>query len=281
MNILIHTSAFAILAVSMTFCVITGNIDLSIESTLGFSAMVAAWLMSDAQYASGWDLHPSVSIIVMLLIGVTIGLINGVVVVKLGVDSFIVTLAMLIMLRGLTNIITRGNAITNLPASFNFLGSGEILGIPVPIITWILIYILAYFVLSKLQFGRMLYEIGGNKWAALTCGINVDRIIIYTFIITGVLASFAGWVYAGRVQSVVAYMGENMAFDTLAAIVIGGVSLRGGKGSIIGVLGGVLLISVINNSLQLSGVSAFWMETCRGVLIIVAMTIDALRRLKE
>jgi simple sugar transport system permease protein/ribose transport system permease protein len=278
LNLLTHVSILGILVVAESLCLITGNLDLSIESTLGFSAVIAAWLMVGRQDISGWNVQPFIAIIVMLLVGAVIGLINGYIIVKIGLDPFIATLAMLIILRGLTLVITKGVALYNLPSSFNVLGSGNIIGIQISVIVWILIFAIAYFVMSKCRFGRVRYAIGGSKWAALASGIRVDRVLIATFVYSSLLAAFAGWILAGRLHSVVANLGEGMVFDAFAASVIGGVSLRGGRGTLIGALSGVLLIGLIGNILTLAHVSAFWIDASRGMLIMVAMIIDSLKQ---
>jgi simple sugar transport system permease protein/ribose transport system permease protein len=278
LNLLTHVSILGILVVAESLCLITGNLDLSIESTLGFSAVIAAWLMVGRQDISGWNVQPFIAIIVMLLVGAVIGLINGYIIVKIGLDPFIATLAMLIILRGLTLVITKGVALYNLPSSFNVLGSGNIIGIQISVIVWILIFAIAYFVMSKCRFGRVRYAIGGNKWAALASGIRVDRVLIATFVYSSLLAAFAGWMYAGRLQTVPTNIGTGMVFDAFAASVIGGVSLRGGRGTLIGALSGVLLIGLIGNILTLAHVSAFWIDASRGMLIMVAMIIDSLKQ---
>ena len=278
LNLLSQVSILGILVVAESLCLITGNLDLSIESTLGFSAVIAGWLMMNQHNASGWNVQPFIAIIVMLLVGAVIGLINGYIIVKIGLDPFIGTLAMLIILRGLTLVITKGVALYNLPSSFNVLGSGNIIGIQISVIVWILIFAIAYFVMSKCRFGRVRYAIGGNKWAALASGIRVDRVLIATFVYSSLLAAFAGWMYAGRLQTVPTNIGTGMVFDAFAASVIGGVSLRGGRGTLIGALSGVLLIGLIGNILTLAHVSAFWIDASRGMLIMVAMIIDSLKQ---
>jgi simple sugar transport system permease protein/ribose transport system permease protein len=278
LNLLSQVSILGILVVAESLCLITGNLDLSIESTLGFSAVIAGWLMMNQHNASGWNVQPFIAIIVMLLVGAVIGLINGYIIVKIGLDPFIGTLAMLIILRGLSLVIDRGGMYYDLPPSFNVLGSGNIIGIQISVIVWILIFAIAYFVMSKCRFGRVRYAIGGNKWAALASGIRVDRVLIATFVYSSLLAAFAGWMYAGRLQTVPTNIGTGMVFDAFAASVIGGVSLRGGRGTLIGALSGVLLLGVIGNILNLTHVSPFWVSTSRGMLIFIAMLIDTFKR---
>jgi len=277
MNLLVHFSVLGLLAIAESMCLITGNFDLSIESTLGFTAVMAGWLMLDQQVASGWMVTPVIAIIIMFVIGAGIGLINGLLIVKIGLNPFIVTLAMLIILRGLSLAITGGMVLYNLPRAFYFLGFENIKGFPISIIVLLLSFIIAHTVMSKWTFGRFRYAIGGNKVAAFSSGIPVDRIIIMTFVWSSLLATLAGWLLAGRLRSVVTNLGQGMVFDAFAASVIGGISLQGGQGNMIGTLGGVLLLGIISNFLTLAHVSPFWVDTSRGLLILAAMLIDAVK----
>lgn len=276
-NLLVHFSVLGLLTVAESLCLLTGNFDLSIESTLGFTAVMAGWLMLTQRGASGWNVPPSLAIVAMFAIGACIGLINGVLIVKIGMNPFIVTLAMLIILRGLSLAITGGMVLYNLPNEFCFLGFGNLFGIPISIIVFLLTFIIAQIVLSSQLFGRYLCAIGGNKQAAYNAGIQVDRILISTFIWSSILATLAGWLLAGRLRSVVTNLGKGMVFDAFAASVIGGVSLQGGRGNMIGAFGGVLLLGIISNSLTLAQVSPFWVDAARGMLILIAMFIDVIK----
>jgi ribose/xylose/arabinose/galactoside ABC-type transport system permease subunit len=277
LNLLVHFSVLGILVIALSFCLLTGNFDLSIESTVGFTAMVAAWMMLTQTNASGWNVHPAIAILVMFVLGVIIGLINGFCIVKIGLNPFIVTLSMLIILRGLTLVLTGGMMLYNLPKGYTWIGQGFIAGVPIPAILLIVSFIIAHIVISRRPFGRELYAIGGNKEAALASGINVNRRVMQVFVISSVLATFAGWVLAARLGSVITNLGQGMVFDCFAAAVIGGVSLQGGRGTMIGALGGVLLLGIISNSLILAKVSPFWIDAIRGMLILLAMIIDAIK----
>jgi len=276
-NLLVHFSVLGLLAIAESICLITGNFDLSIESTLGFTAVIAGWFMLAQRGASGLMVHPVIAIIIMFVVGACIGLTNGFFIVKVGLNPFIVTLAMLIILRGVSLAITKGMVLYNLPKGFYFLGFGNIRGFPISIIVLLLSFIIAHTVMSKWTFGRFRYAIGGNKQAAFSSGIPVDRIIIMTFVWSALLSTLAGWLLAGRLQSVVTNLGQGMVFDAFAASVIGGISLQGGQGNMIGTLGGVLLLGIISNFLTLAQVSPFWVDASRGVLILVAMLIDAVK----
>lgn len=277
LNLLLSVAVLGVLTVGESLVLFTGNFDLSIESTVGFSAAVAAWLMLGPPTGSGLYLSPVLAIVVMLALGAAIGLFNGFMVVRVGMNPFIVTLAMLIILRGAMLILTSGQALYNLPKGFTFLGSGSIGGINYPAVILIIAFIIAHIVASRHPFGRALFAIGGNRSAAVASGIDADRTVVMVFVISGILAAFAGLLLAGRLEAVVTNLGQGMVFDVMAAAVIGGVSLNGGRGTMIGALGGVILLGVIGNSLTLAQVSSFWVDTIRGLLILVAMVIDAMK----
>ncbi len=277
LNLLVHFSVLGVLTIAESLCLLTGHFDLSIESTVGFTAVIAGWLMLDQRNASGWMVDPFLAVLAMLAVGTVIGLINGLIIIKVGLNPFIVTLAMLIILRGTALGITEGMVLYNLPKSFTFLGSKSIAGLPIPVLVLLVSFIIAHIVISRRPFGRELYAIGGNRYAARASGIDDNRRIISVFVLSSVLAAFAGWMLAGRIQSVTTNLGEGMVFDVFAAAVIGGVSLNGGRGTMIGALGGVLLLGVISNSLTLAQVSSFWIDATRGLLILIAMFIDAIK----
>ncbi len=277
MNLLVHVSVLGLLVIGESLCLITGNMDLSIDSTVGFTAVIAGWLMLKQPGASGWMVAPIVALVVMFLVGGGIGLANGLFVVKVGLNPFIVTLAMLIILRGLSLALTGGMVLYNLPSSFSFLGFRSVAGIPMPIIVLLLAFLVAHVAMSRRTFGRYRYSIGGNQLAAFASGVPVDRVLIVTFVWSSLLATLAGWLLAGRLLSVVTNMGAGMVFDAFAASVIGGVSLQGGRGTMVGSLGGVLLLGIIGNALTLAQVSPFWVDAARGILILIAMLIDAVK----
>jgi ribose/xylose/arabinose/galactoside ABC-type transport system permease subunit len=182
---------------------------------------------------------------------------------------------MLIALRGLMLVVPEGNTVYRTPDLFNVLGHNKIGPIPVPVIIVILAFIVAHVVLQYTPFGRKLYATGGNRQAALASGVNPDKRTRQVYIIAGGLAALAGWMLAGRLRSVIPNLGEGMVFEVFAAAVIGGISLQGGRGTMIGAFGGVLLLSAIGAGLNLMDVSEFWIGTIRGLIILIAMVIDA------
>jgi len=274
-NVLEHSSILGILVIGMIFCLLAGRFDLSSESTLGFTALVGAWMVStNAFFGSGWQLPPALVIVLMLAMGAAVGCINSFFIIKLRVNAFIVTLAMLLALRGFTYVFTNANTMYDLPPSFTALGGYSIGGLlPVSVILFLSLFIVSQFVLSYTAFGRDLYAIGGNREAAFAAGIRVDRRTLTAFVLSGMLGALAAWVLAGRLQAVTINLGQGMVFEVFAAAVIGGVSLAGGKGTMMGPLGGVLLLGVITTGLSVMPISSFWVDAVRGVLILAAVVL--------
>jgi len=279
-NILVHAAVLGIMVIGQSVTLISGNFDLSAESTLGMAALVGAWLVSpagDLTHGSGWGVHPFAAVGVMLVVGLVIGWINGNLITRLKMNNFVVTLAMLIIVRGVMLGFTKGNTITKMPDLFRALGRNDVGPIPISVITMLLAFVIAWVVFRYRRFGRDLYAIGGDEEAALASGIDPKKRIRQAYLVSGVLAGFAGWMMAGRLGAIVAGLGEGMIFEVQAAAVIGGISLFGGRGSMLGALGGVLLLSVIDSGLHLARVSVFWIQAVRGIVILLAMIIDAQR----
>lgn len=270
--ILRQSAELGIVVIGLTFILITSKMDISLESTVGLAPMAAAWLMvSPAMGGLGTEIGPFWGIVVTLGIGALIGLINGLLVVKAGLDSFIVSLAMLILLRGVTLGISQGRTLSSLPDAYIYLGTAKWLGVPAAIWVTAILFIAAGLVLKYNRWGRALYAIGGNADAARAAGIRVDRVLITAFVAASALAAFAGMVLAGRLYSVTSGMGENLIFSALASAVIGGITLAGGKGRIFGALLGVLLLGVLTNALTLAGVPTFWINAVYGLVILLAL----------
>ena len=238
-------------------------------------ALVGAWMVStNLSFGSGWLLPPLVVVILMLAMGAAIGCLNSFFIIKLRVNAFIVTLAMLLAFRGFTYVFTGANTMYDLPESFIGLGSYSIGGmLPLSVVLFVGLFVVSQFVLSYTSFGRDLYAIGGNPEAAFAAGIRVDRRTLTAFILSGMLAALGGWVLAGRLQAVTINLAQGMVFEVFAAAVIGGVSLAGGKGNMIGPLGGVLLLGMITTGLSVMPISSLWVDAVRGVLILVAVVL--------
>jgi simple sugar transport system permease protein len=275
LNILQQSSELSILVIAETLILIAGRFDLSLESTVGLPPMLAAWLIvSDTTFGgSGIGLNVWLAILILFATGALIGVINGFLVVRLRLNAFIVTLAMLILLRGVTLGITNGKTLFDLPSEFLYLGSAKWFGVPVSI--WIagILYLLVGLFLRYHRTGRAIYAIGGNPDAARAAGIRVERITWALYIVGGLLAALAGLMLTGRIASVVASQGQNMIFYVFAAAVIGGISLNGGRGRLVGALTGVLLLGILQNVLTLSQIAAFWIDAAYGLIILISLIL--------
>ncbi|MEK5057275.1 ribose ABC transporter permease [Paenibacillus sp. FSL H7-0326] len=269
LNLLRQVSINALLAFGMTFVILTGGIDLSVGSILALSSAIVANLM-----LSGLD--PILAIIVGVLLGGIMGMMNGLMITKGKMAPFIATLASMTIFRGLTLVYTNGNPITGLGDSmaFQLFGRGYFLGIPVPAITMMITFAILWVILHKTSFGRKTYAIGGNEKAALVSGIKVDRVKIMIYSLAGMMAALAGAILTSRLNSAQPTAGDSYELDAIAAVVLGGTSLTGGRGLIIGTLIGALIIGVLNNGLNLLGVSSFYQMVVKGVVIVIAVLID-------
>jgi ribose/xylose/arabinose/galactoside ABC-type transport system permease subunit len=277
-NILEHSSVLGIMVIGQSLCLLSGNFDLSAESALGLTALLGAYLVTAAgapAFGSGLQLPPVAALAIVFLVGLAVGWLNGFLITRLKMNNFIVTLAMLIILRGLTMVLNEGKTISSINPGILALGSAKIGVVPISVLVMLVFYGLAHILTRYIQFGRDLYAVGGNRDAALASGVDSDRRIRQVYIISGLIAAFCGWMFLGRLGSGVASMGTGMIFEIQAAAVIGGISLFGGRGSILGALGGVLLLSAISSILALMQVSTFWYDTIRGGIILLAMLIDA------
>ncbi len=268
-NVLRQVSISAIIAFGMTFVILTGGIDLSVGSTLALTGAVAASLL-----AGGMD--PFLTMGIALLLGLILGMVNGVIITKGKVAPFIATLATMTVYRGLTLVYTDGRPISGLGDhySFQLFGKGYFLGFPVPVVTMVIAFIILWFILQKTTFGRRVYAVGGNEEAAKLSGINADRVKIAVYAITGFLAALSALILTSRLNSAQPTAGESYELDAIAAVVLGGTSLNGGKGWIFGTLIGALIIGVLNNGMNLIGVSSFWQQVVKGIVILLAVLMD-------
>jgi ribose transport system permease protein len=278
LNIAYQATFVGILAVGLSFCVIAGQIDLSIESVLAFSAMLAAYLSGLSVASSGLALPGYVSLVIVLAFGALVGLINGFFVVRLKINAFIVTLAMYIIIRGLALILTKARSMFDLPPDMRAVANTDIFGIPALVLILIAVYVFFHFVLTRTRFGRHVYLVGGNPTAPFRAGIKVNRLTYQVFILSGVLAAFAGWLLAARTNGATPNLGLGMLFEVFAAVVIGGVSLAGGVGWLSGVFAGALLLSSISTAINIIGLEPQYMQVIRGGLMLVAVLLDSLKR---
>jgi ribose transport system permease protein len=269
LNVLRQVSINALIAFGMTFVILTGGIDLSVGSILALTGAVTAGFL-----ASGMD--PMLAMFLGLILGAILGAINGIIISKGNVAPFIATLATMTIYRGLTLVYTEGRPISGLgdSLSFQLIGKGYFFGIPVPVITMAIAFGVLYFVLKKTTFGRRVYAVGGNEEASRLSGIKVDRIKVYVYALTGTLAALASLILTSRLNSAQPTAGNMFELDAIAAVVLGGTSLTGGRGWIVGTLIGALIIGVLNNGLNLIGVSSFFQQVVKGAVILVAVLLD-------
>jgi simple sugar transport system permease protein len=271
-----QVSALGVTVVGESLILLIGGMDLSLEGTYGVAPTLAAWLMVPAlQYGSGAMLSPYLAIAVLLLAGAAIGLVNGLLIVKGRLNGFIVTLGMTIVLAGLQQGIVKGNTLFNLPSAFNYLGAKDYGQVPVSLIVTAVIFLGTGLFLRYHRAGRAIYAVGGNREAARAAGLKVDRIRISVYVAGSVLAALGGLMEAGRVSAVTGTQGyqEGIIFAVFAAAVIGGVSLRGGRGNMVGAASGVVLLGLVQNILDLSQVSNYWIEAVDGAVILFALLL--------
>jgi ribose transport system permease protein len=264
-------SYIAIIAIGEAMIIISGGVDLSVGSIYGFSGLMGAMAMST------WGLPIPVAIVVGLSIGALIGLINAMLITKVGMPPFIVTLGMLSVVRGLSYAVTSGYPIRTLPA-FNALGQGYIGPIPLPVVYLAILAGVFSFFLKKSVLGRRIYAIGGNEQASQVSGIRVNRVKTIVYVLAGALAAFAGLTATARLGVAQSTAGMGYELDVVAAVIIGGASLSGGSGTIIGAILGAAIMGVLRNGLVLLNVSAYWQQTVIGIVIITAIAADQWRQ---
>ncbi len=274
-NVLQQQSEIALVVLAEAMILIAGRFDLSLESIVGVAPGVAAWLVLPAglSHGLGVELPSALAIPIALGVGALIGAFNGLLIVRFGLSAFIVTLGMLITLRGTLEGISSGQTFFGLPSSMTYLGQTAWLGLPASV--WISLVLFAGGVaaLGYYRHGRALYAIGGNEAAAKAAGIRTDRVMWTVFIVGGLLAALAGLMLSGRLASVGASQGSGWIFTVFAAAVIGGVSLDGGKGTIFGAFTGILLLFLIQNVLTLGGVPPQWITALNGAIILLALVV--------
>ncbi len=281
-NIIESSTMVAVMAIGLAIVIIAGNMDLSVESVAALSAMVTGILFCSHGIGIGWALTPAwlalpISIIIALLVGAVIGALNGALVVRLKMDAFIVTLASFIWVRGLVVALSGGRSAQDLTPSIRFIGIDTFLSIP--LIAWIAIFcfIVFSFIMRVTPFGRHIIMVGGNRIATFRAGIKVDRLLLISFILSGAIAGLAGWLLAIRTSGASAGLGQGMLFQAFAAVVIGGVSLKGGIGQLPGVYAGVLLLHAIQTAINLMGLPAHYTQVILGALVLAAVLLDTVK----
>ena len=269
LNVMRQVSINALIAFGMTFVILTGGIDLSVGSILALSSvLIAGWI------TAGMD--PVLATLLGIGVGGVMGLINGVVIYQGRVAPFIATLATMTIFRGLALVVTDGRPVTGLHSDFfSMLGGGYVASlVPVPVIWMLVAFAVLWFVLRKTTFGRHVYAIGGNEEASLISGVRVSQIKPAVYALSGALSAMAGVILTSRLNSAQPNAGSGYELDAIAAVVLGGTSLAGGRGWIVGTLIGALLIGVLNNGLNLLGVSSFYQQVIKGAVILLSVLLD-------
>lgn len=277
LNLLLQVTSNALIAFGMTFVILTVGIDLSVGSILALSSALTAGLL-------GSGMPVTLAILISLILGCILGMMNGLLISYGKLAPFIVTLATMTIFRGATLVYTNGNPITKGLSDtflFQFLGQGYIVGIPFPVIIMFIVFIVLYVLLHKTAFGKSVYAIGGNEKAAYISGVKLNKVKIIIYSISGIMASISGLIITSRLSSAQPTAGASYEMDAIAAVVLGGTSLSGGKGRILGTLIGALIIGVLNNGLNIIGVSAFWQQVVKGVVILIAVLIDRFKVVKQ
>lgn len=285
LNVMRQISVNICIAVGMTLIIITAGIDLSVGSVVALCGAVTAGLLKNGISLPSLNLFIGFTILGAILAGIVVGSLlgffNGFVITKFKVPPFVATLAMLTIARGLTMLYTKGFPISSFSSSFTYIGGGWLLGLPVPVWIAALIVVTAILVTKKIKLGRYVYAIGGNENAARLSGININKVKIIVYTIAGALAAVGGIIVTARLDSAQPNAGTSYELDAIAAVVIGGTSLSGGRGSIWGTVLGALIIGVLNNGLVLMDVSPFWQQVVKGGVILLAVIIDKLNTKNE
>lgn len=271
LNVLRQTSINSVIAAGMTFVILTGGIDLSVGSVLAISGAICASLI-----ASGVGVF--LAVIMALILGGAIGVLTGIIISKGKIQPFIATLVTMTVIRGATLVFTDGKPITlgnsEAAKAFYNIGGGYILGIPIPIYIMAIVFLTAYYVLTQTRLGRYIYALGGNEEAAKLSGIDISKIKVSVYAISGLLSAVAGIIITSRLSSAQPNAGLGYELDAIAAVVLGGTSLAGGAGTILGTISGALIIGILNNALNLLNVSSYYQMIAKGSVILIAVLLE-------
>jgi ribose transport system permease protein len=284
-NILLQISVNLCLSIGMTLIILTGGIDLSVGAILALAGAVAAGLLKNGlilkTFGVALQFTPFGAVVAGIVTGFALGWFNGFAITKFKLPPFVATLGMLSIARGLTMLWTGGFPVTSLGTTFGFIGAGIFLGVPMPVWISAVLVLLFYAVSKRTMLGRYIYSVGGNEKATAFSGINVNRVKLWVYAFGGALAAVAGLIVTARLDAADPKAGLGYELDCIAAVVIGGTSLSGGRGSILGTVLGCLIIGVLNNGLFLLDVSPFWQQVVKGFVILAAVAADKLGAKKE
>lgn len=279
-----HAALTALLAIGMTFVIITGGIDLSVGSIVGLCAMVSGWLiLNGIDIGMAWTIQFNTLEIGLLVVcvGVFVGFVNGILITRLNVAPFIATLGTLYIARGAALLSSGGRTFPNLSgnaeygsASFPAIGAGTLLGLPVQIWMLVVVGIIAAYIAKRTPLGRHIYAVGGNERGAALSGVKVNRVKLFVYMFSGMCAALVGLIIASQLQAAHPATGETFELNAIAAAVLGGTSLSGGRGKIAGTIVGAFVISILSDGLVMMSVSSFWQTVIKGLVIVAAVVID-------
>jgi erythritol transport system permease protein len=283
-----HVALNALLAIGMTFVIVSGGIDLSVGSIVGLCAMVAGWLvLYGIDLQIGWSLQFNTLEICLIvaIVGCLIGLINGLLITKLNVAPFIATLGTLYVARGAALLFSDGRTFPNLAGNpdygsdtFRLIGSGTLFGFPLSVWIMVVVALAAAYLATRTPLGRHIYAVGGNERGAALSGVNVDRIKIFVYMFSGFCAALVGLIIASQLQASHPATGETFELNAIAAAVLGGTSMSGGRGRIGGTIVGAFVIGILADGLIMMGVSSFWQTVIKGLVIIAAVVVDQVQQ---
>jgi ribose/xylose/arabinose/galactoside ABC-type transport system permease subunit len=280
MIVLLASATIGIASIGQAFVILTGGIDLSVGGMAAMISMLGATMMTSMLYANivGYQVSPTIVMPLMVLMGAGIGALNGLAVSRIGLPPLIATLAMWRIANGVAFQIGLGHTVFGLPDSFAYWGQGWVSGVPVAAVIFVVVCVVGYFILNRTVFGKSVYAVGGNPLSAWLSGIRISNIRLLVYILSGILAAIGSIIATSRVMAASARTMAGLELDTIACVSVGGVSLAGGKGNIVGVILGVLIIGVIDNGLSVLGANPALLGISKGLIIITAVAVDYLRR---
>lgn len=273
-NILSQSVTIGLTGIGITFVILTGGIDLSVGGQIVFIATCGMMLYTNKSLG----MSEFSVVAVMLGLGILCGSVNGLIIVKFRMAPFIATLATNNITKGLALFLSKGKTIFGIPVSYSKVGLGVFLGVPICVWLMLILFILAYIILKRTTFGRKIYAVGSNTKSAWLSGINVNMTIFAAYLINGLMAAFAAYVLTSKLLSCPGTLGDGAELNAIAAVIIGGTSLTGGEGGIVGTLIGALILTVISNALNLLSVSAFLQDVIKGCIILIAIVLDMARK---
>ncbi len=271
-NILRQVSVYAVMAVGMTFVIITGGIDLSQGSLLPIVCIAVSVVLKNGEGSM------ILAILAGLLAGALSGFVNGVMIAYISIPPFIMTLGMMNALRGAALLITDAASVETKYAPFRFIGTGSFLSIPLSVYIFVIVAIIGYIILSRTAMGRYIYAIGSNKEAARLSGVNTKRTLIFVYMVSGICVAIGAILYIARLGAAQPIAGQSYEMESVAATIIGGTSIMGGEGGVIGSILGAIVMSVIKNGMVLLGVSTYWQQIVLGIIIVIAVVMDLMRK---